>query len=115
MKKKAPKLRLNATCVKTLKKVRYACVRVRLALRCAWAGHAALPPGLTPPARLPARPLAPPRARPTPKVFGAVVRIRDYDDHCPGAKYVEEHPQILETLFEGCAGPGAAPGPAKAC
>jgi hypothetical protein len=47
-----------------------------------------------------------------PQVFGAVVRIRDYEDRCPGAKYVEDHPQILETLFDGCAAPAGGRGPA---
>lgn len=35
------------------------------------------------------------------QVFGAVVRIRDNEDRCPGAGYVEQHFGILETLFEG--------------
>ena len=35
------------------------------------------------------------------QVFGAVVRIRDASDQCPGAGYVREHPQILDMLFDG--------------
>jgi len=37
-----------------------------------------------------------------PQVFGAVVRIRDHEDACPGAAYVEQRPHILDALFEGC-------------
>jgi calcium binding protein 39 len=34
-------------------------------------------------------------------VFGAIVRIKDQNDTCPGAMYVKEHPQILSLLFKG--------------
>lgn len=35
------------------------------------------------------------------QVFGAVVRIKDQDDRCPGAFYVQRNPQIMDILFEG--------------
>lgn len=35
------------------------------------------------------------------QVFGAIVRIRDQSDRCPGAIYVQQKPQILDILFEG--------------
>ena len=35
------------------------------------------------------------------QVFGAVVRIKDQKEVCPGAVYVQQHPKILEYLCEG--------------
>ncbi len=35
------------------------------------------------------------------QVFGAVVRIKDQQDNCPGAIYVQRYTQILELLLEG--------------
>lgn len=37
------------------------------------------------------------------QVFGAVVRIKDQNDACPGARHVEGHLDILQMLFQGCA------------
>lgn len=42
------------------------------------------------------------------QVFGAVVRIRDTDDRCPGSAYVEQHPDIMEVLFDGYKEPSIA-------
>lgn len=42
------------------------------------------------------------------QVFGATVRIRDENDKCPGANYVNEHAQILEQLFAGYDDPNIA-------
>lgn len=35
------------------------------------------------------------------QVFGAIVRIKDADDKCPGAEYVMQHLEIIDTLFAG--------------
>lgn len=35
------------------------------------------------------------------QVFGAIVRIKDHEDKCPGAVYVQRHQEILNTLFAG--------------
>ncbi|GBF91646.1 hypothetical protein Rsub_03950 [Raphidocelis subcapitata] len=51
------------------------------------------------PARLPLLDFE--RRKDAAQVFGAVVRIRDGEDRCPGALFVQQHPSILETLFEG--------------
>ena len=42
------------------------------------------------------------------QVFGAIVRIRDADDRCPGAAYVEQHFDVVEALFDGYADPAVA-------
>eukprot|EP00877_Chromochloris_zofingiensis_P008074 jgi/Chrzof1/351/Cz01g12170.t1 len=42
------------------------------------------------------------------QVFGAIVRIRDQSDRCPGAIYVQQKPQILDILFEGYDDPSIA-------
>ncbi|KAI8463698.1 MAG: Mo25-like protein [Monoraphidium minutum] len=42
------------------------------------------------------------------QVFGAVVRIRDNEDKCPGAHYVEQHFEIMEELFNGYKEPSIA-------
>eukprot|EP00878_Enallax_costatus_P029750 GHUV01032296.1.p1 GENE.GHUV01032296.1~~GHUV01032296.1.p1 ORF type:complete len:165 (+),score=34.65 GHUV01032296.1:186-680(+) len=42
------------------------------------------------------------------QVFGAIVRIKDQDDKCPGAIYVQQHPEILNMLFEGYDDPSIA-------
>lgn len=35
------------------------------------------------------------------QVFGAVVRIKDRQDRCPGALYVQQNHHILDQLFDG--------------
>lgn len=35
------------------------------------------------------------------QVFGALVRIKDRNDRCPGALYVQQNHHILDQLFEG--------------
>eukprot|EP00879_Flechtneria_rotunda_P011050 GHRR01011546.1.p1 GENE.GHRR01011546.1~~GHRR01011546.1.p1 ORF type:complete len:242 (+),score=4.26 GHRR01011546.1:71-796(+) len=42
------------------------------------------------------------------QVFGAIVRIKDHDDKCPGAQYVQEHQEILDVLFTGYDNPSIA-------
>lgn len=35
------------------------------------------------------------------QVFGAIVRIKDHEDKCPGAIYVQQHQEIMSMLFAG--------------
>jgi len=35
------------------------------------------------------------------QIFGAIMRLEDESGHCPGKDYVQSHPDVLPTLFDG--------------